>query len=179
MQVSTHFSNFVFDMMSSFQLTKISPISPSVRQPESAIGFWKTCSQKIRKVSNSSETKAAQPLVQLSSDFAFFECSVSNFLEAKSNSLWALVTAVTIFPKHVTSFWHRHCHLQSRGKHWDLQADCSAEEHSHDFRVNCYTNYTYASHLSPYPEHSESTCVQSSNFSGALGTRPLESRIPV
>lgn len=91
-------------MMSSFQLTKISPISPSVRQPESAIGFWKTCSQKIRKVSNSSETKAAQPLVQFSSDFAFFECSVSNFLEAKSNSLRALLTAVTIFPKHVTSF---------------------------------------------------------------------------
>lgn len=38
----THFSSFVLDMMSSFQLTKIKVISPSVRRLDSAIRFWKT-----------------------------------------------------------------------------------------------------------------------------------------
>lgn len=74
--LSTHLSNFVFDMMSSFQFTKIRPISPSVRQPESAIGFWKTCSQKTRKVSNSPEAKAAQPLVYPGRDFP--QCPISH-----------------------------------------------------------------------------------------------------
>lgn len=35
----THFSSFVLDMRSSFQLTKIKAISPSVRKPDSAICF--------------------------------------------------------------------------------------------------------------------------------------------
>lgn len=38
-RLSTYFSSFVLDMMSSFQLTKIKAISPSVREPDSAIRF--------------------------------------------------------------------------------------------------------------------------------------------
>lgn len=39
---TTHFNSFVLDMMSSFQFTKIKAISASVREPDSAIRFWKT-----------------------------------------------------------------------------------------------------------------------------------------
>lgn len=37
--LTTHFSSFVLDMMSSFQFTKIKAISPSVRKPDSTICF--------------------------------------------------------------------------------------------------------------------------------------------
>lgn len=47
----THFSSFVLDMMSSFQLTKIKAISPSVREPDSAIRFWKTWIQNTKEMS--------------------------------------------------------------------------------------------------------------------------------
>lgn len=165
MWVSTHFSNFVFDMMSSFQLTKISPISPSVRQPESAIGFWKTCSQKSEWWAILQKQKQLSLWFSLAAILLFFACSVFAFSgKVKSNSLLAFVTAVAIFPKRVTSFWHRHHHLWSRDKHWDLQADCSAKEHCHDFGVNCYTNYTYTSHLSPHPEHAQSARMQNDSF---------------
>lgn len=162
LHVSTHFSNFVFDMMSSFQLTKISPISPSVRQPESAIGFWKTCSQKM-SISSENRKSSASCLAQ---QWLFLDYSVSNFSSVKSNSLLTLVTAVS--PERVTPFWHRHQPLQSKDKHWDLQADSSAEEHSCDCRVNHCTNYTQALLLSPDPEHSGSPCVQNHSCSQGL-----------
>lgn len=177
MQVSTHFSNFVFDMMSSFQLTKISPISPSVRQPESAIGFWKTCSQKIRKVSNSSETKAAQPLVQLSSDFAFFECSVSNFLEVKSNSLWAFVTLffLSTWPHSDTSIAickagasTGTCRLTVQQKSIPMISESIA------------TQITLTHHTCPHTQstHSQPVC-RAPAFQGVSAQGILESRIPV
>lgn len=149
--------------MSSFQLTKIRPISPSVRQPESAIGFWKTCSQKTRKVSNSPEAKAAQPLVYPGRDFAFLKYSVSSFSwEVKSNSLLALVTAVAISPKPVTSFWHRHHHLWSRDERWDLRA---VQQKSIPMILKSIaTQITLGHHTHPQSTHRQPACRTTASF---------------
>ena len=65
-----------------------------------------------------------------------------------------------MFPKCGTSLRRQHRHWRSGAERWDLQA-----EHSHDFGVNPYTNYTYASPLSPHPERSQPTCTQNDSFS--------------
>lgn len=98
MQICTHFSSFVFDMMSSFQLTKISPISPSVRQPESAIRFWKTCSQKSERWAARQRREQPSLLVSLAVILLFLNAQCPTSPKLQAIPYWHLWQLLLVFP---------------------------------------------------------------------------------